>query len=920
MLSNVQSLRNKLSEIQNIADTHELDCLLLTETWVTVDHHLVELKLKGYQQPLCHIREHGGVMIYIKEGISHKQVNTRTACNDAVWVEIMNNTLPTIIGCIYRSPSSSSDNNLNMIKMFQEIYDSHNSKNIVITGDLNLPHIDWPAGTGSSPTERAFIDVWEDMHLDQMVTKHTRYRQNQEPSLLDIILTSFPESISTPKHMPALGNSDHECIHFEVELAKRSTSEPPKLDYYRVNDDNFRFYLETTNWYEMICDQTLDMDTVGENFSRHIDEIMNNTIPLTVHKARNKPWFSTSLKRLYRKKERTWKKVQEHGTEEHWTAFKEARRAFNAHKEKQIFSYEENIIRGKQKNQKRYYKYLSSKNPFPKNEMTLKNDDHTETDPLACGNILKEVFRKSFTDPEKTKVVPQGLRRRAAELRDFAFTMKDVELRLRKLKTPKSPGLDRVSNVLLKKFAYEFSYPLFLLFKRMYKTGTIPKCYKEAIVIPIFKKGNKQDPTNFRPVSLTSCIMKVFEKLMLEVMKKFINEQNLISHHQHGFCSSKSTTTNLLNFWHEVSSLADARSQFSIIYTDMSKAFDKIPHRYLIAKLDAYGFRGTVLELLSSYLKDRTQRVSVKGVLSDPMKVTSGTPQGGVLSGILFALFVDDLPEVIQHAQVFLYADDVKLLMSVNSSEEALDLQTDLSAQARWCDTWGLPMNPAKCEFIHYSPRNCTNVLNPEYSIMNTPLSRVSEVKDLGITISDNLKFNTHIDKICKNTNSEIGRARRSFHCRKPEFLSDLYMTYIRPRMEYGTQVWNPIHATLIDKLEKVQNRFTRLLPNGKNLSHDERNEILDITTHEDRRRRGDMVLTWEILNDENHPCRHLLTLDTGKTIRCHSKKLTKKRFANDISKQSFTHRITNCWNNLDDDVVSSESQNIFKRRYDSSV
>ena len=482
-----------------------------------------------------------------------------------------------------------------------------------------------------------------------------------------------------------------------------------------------------------------------------------------------------------------------------------------------MIKYEEGIIAGKKANLKRYYRYLSSKNPYPKNEMILKDGDKTETDPFSCGNILKKTFAAAFTDPRHTTVVPYQLPRRDAEITELNFSIASIERILRNLKTPKSPGPDQSSNILLKKFTRQFAPPLFLLFSKMHETGVIPKCFKEAIVIPIFKKGNKQDPNNYRPVSLTSCIMKVFEKIILDSMINFIDEHNILSPHQHGFFRKRSTATNLLNFWHDLTCLANQRSQVTVIYTDMSKAFDRIPHNFLVDKLDKMGFRGNILRLIKSYLSDRFQAVSVKGFLSDPMNVTSGTPQGGVLSGLLFALYINVLPGVVPNVHIYIYADDVKLMMPINSTVDVRMMQSQVNAQSAWCDAWGLPMNPDKCEFIHYVPRN-HNSINPTYNIKGTPIKKASTVKDLGITISDDLKFNIHIENITKKTNREIGRARRSFKCRRPLFMADLYKTYICPNLEYCPQLWNQIHSTLALKIKKTQNRFTRLIPRGRNI------------------------------------------------------------------------------------------------------
>ena len=169
-----------------------------------------------------------------------------------------------------------------------------------------------------------------------------------------------------------------------------------------------------------------------------------------------------------------------------------------------------------------------------------------------------------------------------------------------------------------------------------------------------------------------------------------------------------------------------------------------------------------------------------------------------------------------------------------------------------------------------------------------------------------------------KKTNSEIGRFKRAFKCRRYVFMSDVYTTYIRPRMEYGVQVWNPSYRTQIDKLEKVQNRFTRLIPYSSTMTHERRNSCLRITDHQSRRNRGDMVMTWDIINTPDHPCKDLIEFDPTQRTRCHERKLKKRRARKNVRMHSFSHRIVNQWNRLSPEVVMATSKNSFKRKYDS--
>ena len=256
-------------------------------------------------------------------------------------------------------------------------------------------------------------------------------------------------------------------------------------------------------------------------------------------------------------------------------------------------------------------------------------------------------------------------------------------------------------------------------------------------------------------------------------------------------------------------------------------------------------------------------------------------------------------------------------MREVNDAADMQKLQEDIDALSAWCRKWGMILNPAKCNYLHYTPPRLRDHFDPAYRIGGHLINRETETKDLGIIISEDLKFGKHIDLVKKKTNSEIGRFKRSFKCRKHAFLSDAYTTYIRPRMEYVVPLWNPSYHTQIEKLEKVQNRFTRLIPNSSNMSHEQRNQCLRISDHQTRRNRGDMVLTWKILNTPDHPCKDILELDSVNRTRSHELKLKKYLATNDIRKHSFPHRVVNQWNSLQSDIVTAPSKNSFKSRFD---
>ena len=268
----------------------------------------------------------------------------------------------------------------------------------------------------------------------------------------------------------------------------------------------------------------------------------------------------------------------------------------------------------------------------------------------------------------------------------------------------------------------------------------------------------------------------------------------------------------------------------------------------------------------------------------------------------------------MEHTRVFLYADDAKLLAPAADDKAIAEIQSDIDRLSRWCVEWRLKLNPKKCFFLHYTPRNSSTVTSPRYILDATEIERKATVSDLGVLISQDLSFHEHIDHICKTANREINRIRRSFRSRDPDFLSGVYKTYVRPGIEYAEPVWNPVYIGDSEKLEKVQNKFTKLLKHGSVMSPEERNDMLGLTDHKTRRLRGDLIQLYKFsesgrLNRKpDHSIRR--RIDNTKAI-------IKTRSRTNIRAHTFINRNTNIWNALPEQVVSADSVNAFKSEID---
>ena len=387
---------------------------------------------------------------------------------------------------------------------------------------------------------------------------------------------------------------------------------------------------------------------------------------------------------------------------------------------------------------------------------------------------------------------------------------------------------------------------------------------------------------------------------------------NIITAHQHGFTKGRSTSSNLIKFSNDIVQIADQTKSISIVYTDLRKAFDGVPHDLLILKLRRYGITGKASAWLRSFLTGRRQRVCVGTESSEFAEVESGVPQGGVLSGLLFSLYINDLPLQIQHCNISLYADDAKIYTKVAKLSDIENMQQDINRMIQWCKDWRLTINPGKCNHIQYNPRSTSQQFSPTYYAEGREIEGKRHVRDLGIIISEDLKFHAQVDEACRRAHNEINRIRRTFVSRSPKFLGEMYRQFVRPHMEYCIEVWNPKAQGDINKMERVQNKMTRMLNNGNRMTHDQRNSMLGISSHEQRRLRGDLINIYKNIANPD-----LFTLRNNDRTRGHEKTLILPRCNTLIKKSSFGARSINEWNSLPNHVVMSENLNVFKRNID---
>ena len=355
-----------------------------------------------------------------------------------------------------------------------------------------------------------------------------------------------------------------------------------------------------------------------------------------------------------------------------------------------------------QHNTKPFWRYIKSKKQDNVGVSPLLKDGKLEVDSKPKAEILLSQFSSVFSTL-KTNIMPDVSLHVEESLNHIKIDQKGTEKLLRNLNISKASGPDSIPNIVLKECAAELSPVVTHIFQKSIDSGTLPEDWTSANIAPIYKKGDRHRAENYRPVSLTSVLSKVLEHIIVHSLLEHFDKNKVLSNLNHGFRSGYSCETQLAVTMDELTQNHERGDQTDIIILDFSKAFDMVPHKLLLHKLESYGIRGSLIKWLEHFLTKRSMRVVVEGEFSKDADVLSGVPQGTVLGPILFLVHINDLPECVS-SSVRLFADDCLLYRVIKSYQDHLDLQKDLKNLENWATKWGMKMlhSPGQKENIFY--------------------------------------------------------------------------------------------------------------------------------------------------------------------------------------------------------------------------
>lgn len=817
---------------------NQIDIICLSEHWLSTNQ-VDSIVFNDFALATYFARDKargGGVAIYTR--ISKKiKFEPRPdiaklsveKCFEVCGIQLLTST-PLIIVTIYRTPQDTlfSKFMLKLDRLFRNISDHTPSSNVCVIGDFNVDF------NKESQKKMELINLMNMYNFKSNIDGFTRCTANSSTTI-DNVLTNF-NLISKPINIET-GLSDHvgqivivPYIMDDSEAAIEKSKHVMRRVFNKTQISGFVLDISMEEWASVFNAETTEakyncfLKTFLLYFEKHFPR------KSIINKNSTRPaWITCQLKEAMIIKRKLYLESRNNNTAEFKAKFKEYKKQLAKKVASSKRDYNDNFIKKAENKIKATWNVINStrgtsKDRSKDNNIKLLINNKKVNEPTEVANSLNTYFNTiselimntSIDTMEECRIKLENRKVSTNHIMELNETSPNEIMNIiRKFKLKKSSGWDEVPISILKHTSHIIAGPMSYICNSSFKEGVFPSKLKLSVIKPLYKKGCKNNMSNYRPLALLSTFSKIFEKLVLERIMRFVNSSSLLGENQHGFRESYSTTTATYDLLHSVNSGLDNKEITATIMCDLSKAFDTIDSKLMLMKLEYYGVGGLALEWIRSYLSDRKQKVQI---VNNTSSVTSskwtrslnGLPQGAILSPILFSIFVNDLANnVPDNVKVVQYADDTSLVIKGRTEDELrFNIQRVIVALDSWFAVNKLKLNCEKTCIIRYKAQGIVN--ESPIIVSNVSLEFADKAKFLGITVDHRLKWGAHINNICKKLSSEYYMIKTLLkHCNFNTAML-VYYSHVQSQMQYGLRFWGA--AGFAKKVFMRQKRIIRVL------------------------------------------------------------------------------------------------------------
>ena len=593
------------------------------------------------------------------------------------------------------------------------------------------------------------------------------------------------------------------------------------------NEDEFKEDLRNIDWSEFDQDHA-SVDELWNSFKSIFNHLSDKHAPhITVRrKQKGVPWINDEYIQLARDRDYFRKKFNQTKESQYWEKYKFYRNKANNLNKLLKKTYYKNKLAKCGNDVGKNWTILKNLLPSKKKESAsfkIQSNEGYVTDHKKIAEILNKTFNDvcdilSQELPSLINSVDSMHTLNATE-NEFKFSEISEEFvlnEIQNLDVRKAVGVDGLNLRLLKTAAKFITKPLTVLFNRSISTGQLPHEFKVAKIVPIHK-GGSYEPENFRPISLLPSLSKILEKAVHQQLYCYLNDNGLLSDRQSGFRPLHSTSTCLTEIVDFLLDNMNSKQLTGSIFLDLRKAFDVIPLNLILEKMKYYGIRHSELEWFTSYLMNRQQCVSIQGTNSTFLEVKSGVPQGSILGPLIFCLYINDMCKLPFHSntKISLYADDTAIFNAdQNLPSIQCNLQQDFDLLKNWLLINRMYLHPQKTKVMIFGSKRKLNNQSVSIKFKDTELENVDNIKYLGVILDSQLNWSYYISYLSNKISRSIGCIRRIKYVLSSKQLTNLYHALILSYIDYCCTAWGNCSNTNLNKIQKLQNRYARLVLN----------------------------------------------------------------------------------------------------------